>query len=212
MTYTRTNPDSSCASIFAFLGFFSPCASPIRRIPQDPHWGFATDLGLWTGTTNNTTFALGFRPRLLHGSQFFVRRDGPLHPGRGDLTQIGVAACGQIPSPSEQWIQPRAPLPDLAILHADLNRRQRPGTKIDPQRHQPLHSAGHVTGISGRTKNRLLHDPHGESAPHHPLATRPRTTTPAWHCSSAFAGGRSPHPTDLAPYLVKESKTARGPT
>jgi|GEM_PF-5060140 len=27
---------------------------------QQARWGFATDLGLWTGTTNNTTFALGF--------------------------------------------------------------------------------------------------------------------------------------------------------
>ena len=45
-------------------GFVWP--SPAKAEPvtstdvTEARWGFNTDLGLWTGTTNNTAFALGF--------------------------------------------------------------------------------------------------------------------------------------------------------
>ena len=62
--------------------------------PQEPALGLCGDLGLWTGDEQHN-FRVGIRSRLLHGPQFFVRRDGLFTPSVIS-TQIGVAASPNI--------------------------------------------------------------------------------------------------------------------
>ncbi len=78
---------------------------------QKTRWGFATDLGLWSGTTNNTTFALGFGLDYYTDQNFSFGGMGLFTPV-GDLTQIGIAGVAKyhlrlsmdsISCPSPAW-------------------------------------------------------------------------------------------------------------
>ena len=74
----------------------SATAEPARTNDrQEARWGFSTDLGLWTGTTNNTTFALGFGLDY-YMDQNFSFGGMALFTPVGDLTQIGVAAVATV--------------------------------------------------------------------------------------------------------------------
>ncbi len=111
----------------AFIGFLSPRAAQSAD-PQEPHWGFATDLGLWTGTTNNTTFALGFGLDYYMDPNFSFGGMALFTPV-GDLTQIGVAGVAKYHLRLNSGFN-LVPFAGLGILHADLNRGSGPG-KID---------------------------------------------------------------------------------
>lgn len=95
---------------------------------QEARWGFNTDLGLWTGTTNNTTFALGFGLDY-YMDQNFSFGGMALFTPVGDLTQIGVAAVAKYHLRLNSGFN-LVPFAGLGFLHADLNRGSGP-TKID---------------------------------------------------------------------------------
>ena len=90
--------------------------------------GFTTDVGLWTGTTNNTTFALGF------GLDYYVDPNFSfgglaLFTPVGDLTQVGVAGVAKYHLRPRRRIQYR---PLCRLGHPA--RRPEPGSgpsKID---------------------------------------------------------------------------------
>jgi len=85
-----------------------------------PRWGFATDLGLWTGTTNNTTFALGFGLDYYMDENFSFGGMALFTPV-GDLTQIGVAAVAKYHLRLNNGFN-LVPFAGVGFLHADLNR------------------------------------------------------------------------------------------
>ncbi|MBX3369907.1 MAG: outer membrane beta-barrel protein [Nitrospira sp.] len=121
MTYTRRI--RLFLAGLAFIGFLSPCAAQSAD-PQEPHWGFATDLGLWTGTTNNTTFALGFGLDYYMDPNFSFGGMALFTPV-GDLTQIGVAGVAKYHLRLNSGFN-LVPFAGLGILHADLNRGSGP--------------------------------------------------------------------------------------
>ena len=113
--------------IFLFIGcvWSSPASSAES---QGTHWGFTTDVGLWTGTTNNTTFALGF------GLDYYVDPNFSfgglaLFTPVGVLTQVGVAGVAKYHLRLDGGFN-IVPFAGLGILHADLNRGSGP-SKID---------------------------------------------------------------------------------
>ncbi len=95
---------------------------------QDARWGFATDLGLWTGTTNNTTFALGFGLDY-YMDQNFSFGGMALFTPVGDLTQIGIAGVAKYHLRLNSGFN-LVPFAGLGFIHADLNRGSGP-TKVD---------------------------------------------------------------------------------
>ena len=116
----------------ACLGLLCPTlvnAEPAKPTDmQEARWGFATDLGLWTGTTNNTTFALGFGLDYYMDQNFSFGGMALLTPV-GDLTQIGVAGVAKYHLRLSNGFN-LVPFAGLGILHADLNRGSGP-SKID---------------------------------------------------------------------------------
>ena len=113
-------------------GFVWP--SPAKAEPvtstdvTEARWGFNTDLGLWTGTTNNTAFALGF------GLDYYMDRNFSfggmaLFTPVGDLTQIGMAAVAKYHLRLNSGFN-LVPFAGIGFLHADLNRGSGP-SKID---------------------------------------------------------------------------------
>ena len=125
MTYTR-RIQLLCALV-ALIGCV--WSSPARSAePQSGHWGFATDLGLWSGTTNDTTFALGFGLDYYMDPNFSFGGLALFTPV-GDLTQVGVAGVAKYHLRLNGGFNV-VPFAGLGILHADLNRGSGP-TKID---------------------------------------------------------------------------------
>jgi hypothetical protein len=87
---------------------------------QENHWGFATDLGLWADTTNNTAFALGF------GLDYYMDQNFSfgglaLFTPVGDLTQIAVAGVAKYHLRLTNGIN-IVPFAGLGLIHADLDR------------------------------------------------------------------------------------------
>jgi len=144
----------------AFLGILWAAPTTAAEV-QEPRWGFSTDLGLWSGTTNDTTFALGFGLDY-YMDQNFSFGGMALFTPVGDLTQIGIAGVAKYHLRLNSGFN-LVPFAGLGILHADLNRGSG-ATKVD------RNDTSHFIPLA---KNRLLDHPHGKPAPHHPLATRP---------------------------------------
>ena len=126
-TMTQTRRIRLLFVSFAFIACLWPGTARSAE-PQDPHWGFATDLGLWTGTTNNTTFALGFGLDYYMDPTFSFGGMALFTPV-GDLTQIGVAGVAKYHLRLNSGFN-LVPFAGVGILHADLNRGSGP-TKID---------------------------------------------------------------------------------
>ncbi|MCS6317275.1 MAG: outer membrane beta-barrel protein [Nitrospira sp.] len=111
-------------ALFSFLWAAPANAAEV----QQARWGFATDLGLWTGTTNNTTFALGFGLDY-YMDQNFSFGGMALFTPVGDLTQIGIAGVAKYHLRWNGGFN-LVPFAGLGFLHADLNRASGP-TKVD---------------------------------------------------------------------------------
>ena len=75
--------------LFLLLFFSHPA------LAEENRWGFGTDLGVWTGTTNDSVFALG-----LHLDYYMDRNFSfgglALFTPVGDLTQIAMAGVANI--------------------------------------------------------------------------------------------------------------------
>jgi hypothetical protein len=87
---------------------------------QDNQWGFSTDLGLWTDTTNNTVFTLGFGLDY-YMDQNFSFGGMALFTPVGDLTQVGVAGVAKYHLRLSNGMN-IVPFAGLGLIHADLNR------------------------------------------------------------------------------------------
>ena len=104
-------------------------AAPAQPVNQEGNrWGFATDVGLWTGTTNNTTFALGFGLDY-YMDQNFSFGGMALFTPVGDLTQIGIAGVAKYHLRLNGGFN-LVPFAGIGFIHADLNRGSGP-TKVD---------------------------------------------------------------------------------
>lgn len=116
----------------ACLWAFCPAqanAAPAQPVNQEGNrWGFATDVGLWTGTTNNTTFALGFGLDY-YMDQNFSFGGMALFTPVGDLTQIGIAGVAKYHLRLNGGFN-LVPFAGIGFIHADLNRGSGP-TKVD---------------------------------------------------------------------------------
>ena len=79
----------SAVLILLLLGSFSASAAA-----EENRWGFGTDVGVWTGTTNDSVFALG-----LHLDYYMDRNFSfggmALFTPVGDLTEIGIAGVAK---------------------------------------------------------------------------------------------------------------------
>lgn len=91
-------------------------------------WGFGSDLGLTTGTVNNTVFTLGFN------LDYYVDRNfsfGPmmLLSPNGDLFQIAMAGVGKYHVRLNNGVN-IVPFTGIGFIHADLDSGSGP-TRID---------------------------------------------------------------------------------
>jgi hypothetical protein len=91
-------------------------------------WGFGSDLGLTTGTVNNTVFTLGFN------LDYYVDRNfsfGPmmLISPTGDLFQIALAGVGKYHVRFSNGIN-LVPFTGIGLIHASLDKGTGP-SRID---------------------------------------------------------------------------------
>jgi hypothetical protein len=102
--------------------FSAPAAAEENR------WGFGTDVGVWTGTTNDSVFAMG-----LHLDYYMDRNFSfgglALFTPVGDLTQIAMAGVAKYHLRFSSGVN-LVPFAGLGLIHADLDRGTGPG-KID---------------------------------------------------------------------------------
>ncbi len=101
-----------------------------RSVPADAagNWGFGSDVGLTTGTVNNTVFTLGFN------LDYYVDRNfsfGPmmLFSPPGDLFQVAFAGVGKYHIRLRNDIN-LVPFTGIGLIHADLGRGAGPA-RID---------------------------------------------------------------------------------
>lgn len=118
--------DLACLWIFWPAQANTASAQPVNQ--EGNRWGFATDVGLWTGTTNNTTFALGFGLDY-YMDQNFSFGGMALFTPVGDLTQIGIAGVAKYHLRLNGGFN-LVPFAGIGFIHADLNRGSGP-TKVD---------------------------------------------------------------------------------
>jgi hypothetical protein len=86
---------------------------------EEKGWGFGTDVGFITGTTNNTVFALNFQADYYVAKEFSI---GPMFQWvpAGDLNQYAFAGVGRY----HYQINDRfniVPFAGIGFIHADLS-------------------------------------------------------------------------------------------
>ncbi len=142
-----------------------------------------------SGTTNNTTFALGFGLEYYMDQNFSFGGMGLFTPV-GDLTQIGIAGVAKYHLRLSNGFN-LVLFAGLGFLHADLNRGSG-SSKID--RNDTSHfiplglSLEYQVGPKIAFATTLMVNP----APHHALTARPQRQqqrgTPVRHSLEAIAG------------------------
>jgi hypothetical protein len=95
---------------------------------DENHWGFGTDLGFWSGTTDGTVFALGFNLDYYLDRSFSFGPMMLLAP-TGDLTQIAFAGVAKYHLRLHNGIN-LVPFAGIGLVHADLDRGAGPN-RID---------------------------------------------------------------------------------
>lgn len=90
-------------------------------------FGFGTDLGFWSGTTDGTRFAMSFNMDYYVDRAFSVGAMTLFTPA-GDLTNIGFAATAKYHYRMGQVNL--VPFAGIGLLHADLDKNSGPG-RID---------------------------------------------------------------------------------
>lgn len=99
-------------------------ASPVRA----GSWGFGSDLGLMTGTVNDTVFNLGFNLDYYPDKNFSFGPMMQITP-MGDLFQISFAGVGKYHLRLGNGLN-LVPFTGIGLLHADLDRGSGP-SRID---------------------------------------------------------------------------------
>ncbi len=87
---------------------------------DENRWGFGTDLGFWSGTTDGTVFALGFNLDYYLDRSFSFGPMMLLAP-TGDLTQIAFAGVAKYHLRLNNGIN-FVPFAGIGLVHADLDR------------------------------------------------------------------------------------------
>jgi hypothetical protein len=92
---------------------------------EEKGWGFGTDLGFISGTTNNTVFALNFQ------ADYYVAREFSIGPmfqwvPAGDLKQYAFAGVGRYHYRINDHFN-IVPFAGIGFIHADLDRGSGPG-------------------------------------------------------------------------------------
>lgn len=99
-----------------------------HALAEENRWGFGTDLGVWTGTTNDSVFALG-----LHLDYYMDRNFSfgglTLFTPVGDLTQIAMAGVAKYHLRFSNGVN-LVPFAGLGLIHADLHQGSGP-SRID---------------------------------------------------------------------------------
>lgn len=116
----RTASHSAAALVLACLGFLVSSLPAAPVLADDGKWGFGSDLGLTTGTVNNTVFTLGFNADYYLDRNFSI---GPmmLITPTGDLFQIAFAGVAKYHFRLNNGIN-LVPFTGLGLIHADLDR------------------------------------------------------------------------------------------
>ncbi|HET6675875.1 MAG TPA: hypothetical protein VFG71_11065 [Nitrospiraceae bacterium] len=95
---------------------------------QENRWGFGTDLGVWTGTTDGSVFALGLHLDYYLDHNFSFGGLTLFTPA-GDLTQVGIAGAAKYHLRFPNGVN-LVPFVGLGLIHADLDRGRGAG-RID---------------------------------------------------------------------------------
>lgn len=114
--------------IFLFCAALLCLSFKAKPALAEGNWGFGSDLGLTTGTVNNTVFTLGFN------LDYYVDRNfsfGPmmLLTPSGDLFQIALAGVGKYHVRLNNGIN-IVPFTGIGLIHASLDRGTGPA-RID---------------------------------------------------------------------------------
>lgn len=116
-------------SIYSLLLSLLIPVAPIEDVfAQDNHWGFGTDIGVWTGTTNDSVFAMGL------GLDYYMDPNFSfgglvLFTPVGDLTQVAAAGVAKYHLRFNNGVN-LVPFAGLGLIHADLDRGKAPN-RID---------------------------------------------------------------------------------
>ncbi len=92
---------------------------------DQPHWGFGSDLGLTTGTVNDTVFTLGVNLDYYPDPNFSFGPMMQLSP-MGDLFQVTFAGVGRYHFRLNNGIN-LVPFTGIGLIHVDLDRGTGPG-------------------------------------------------------------------------------------
>jgi len=93
---------------------------------DENRWGFGSDLGLTTGTVNDTVFTLGFNLDYYPDPNFSIGPMMQISP-MGDLFQISFAGVGRYHIRFSNRIN-LVPYAGIGLIHADLDRGTGPGS------------------------------------------------------------------------------------
>ncbi|HEY5627619.1 MAG TPA: outer membrane beta-barrel protein [Nitrospira sp.] len=123
-SYRRFVPSALARSI-ALLVLL--CSST-PALAEDGRWGFGSDLGLTTGTVDDTVFTLGFNLEYYPDPNFSFGPMLQLTP-MGDLFQIAMAGVGRYHFRLNNGIN-LVPYTGIGLIHVDLDRGSGP-SRID---------------------------------------------------------------------------------
>jgi hypothetical protein len=113
---------SAVLIVLILISFVRPAVAEANR------WGFGTDVGVWTGTTNGSVFAMGLHLDYYMDHNFSFGGLALFTPV-GDLTQIGIAGVAKYHLRFSNGMN-LVPFAGLGLIHADLDRGKGPN-RID---------------------------------------------------------------------------------
>ena len=122
--YRRFVPSARVRSIFLLVLLWSSAPA----LADDGRWGFGSDLGLTTGTVDNTVFTLGFNLDYYPDPNFSFGPMLQLTP-MGDLFQVAMAGVGRYHFRLNNGIN-LVPYTGIGLIHVDLDRGSGP-SRID---------------------------------------------------------------------------------
>lgn len=114
---SRENIRATMAALMLALALLAGSQESVQA--QDSGWGFGTDVGFISGTTNNTVFALNFQADYYVAKEFSI---GPMFQWvpAGDLKQYAFAGAARY----HYQINDRfniVPFAGIGFIHADLS-------------------------------------------------------------------------------------------
>ncbi len=117
----RFHPPGRVGCYLLLVLFLAIISLPTRSLAQDTQVGFGTDIGLWTGTTDDTDFTLAFHFDYYFDPAFSI---GPLllFTPTSDLTQVALAPVGRYHLYFSNFHL--VPFAGIGFIHSSLERNQ----------------------------------------------------------------------------------------